>query len=367
MAQVKLENVIVRANTKVDKDDTDLVYYVGGEHFESGNITVEQKGLIAGSTIGPMFYYGFKAGQFLLVSRNPHLKKAGVVDFDGICSEKTFVLETANSEILLPEYLPFVLQNEKFWDYAVEHKHGSTNFFINWSTLANYEFNLPSIEEQKRIADIAWAAHDLKKSYKEQINAIDNLVKSQFIEMLSDVTEYRKISDLTEVVTGGTPSTAKDEYWENGDIAWLQSGCCQDCEVSQASKYITQKGYDNSAAKMMPPETVMIALTGATAGKIGYLTIKACGNQSITGILPCETIKPRFLYHFLMTQRGKILKDCVGAAQPHISQGYVKNYNIPVLPLKKQETFVAFAEQSDKSKLIAKQIRRNQYVYRSRF
>jgi type I restriction enzyme S subunit len=75
-------------NTKVDKDHTDLKYYVGGEHFESGNVTVTTC-LIEGSTIGPMFYYGFKAGQFLLVSETPHLKKAGVVDFDGICSEKT--------------------------------------------------------------------------------------------------------------------------------------------------------------------------------------------------------------------------------------------------------------------------------------
>ena len=132
MAKVKLSDVIIRANTKVDKDNTDLIYYVGGEHFCSGDVTVDQKGLIAGSTIGPMFYYGFKAGQFLLVSRNPHLRKAGVVNFDGICSEKTFVLESADPQVLSPAYLPFVLQNERFWNYAVEHKHGSTNFFINW-------------------------------------------------------------------------------------------------------------------------------------------------------------------------------------------------------------------------------------------
>ena len=132
-----------------------------------------------------MFYYGFKAGQFLLVSRNPHLKKAGVVDFDGICSEKTFVLQTANPEVLIPEYLPFVLQNDRFWDYAVEHKHGSTNFFINWSTLADYEFELPSIEEQNRVATLAWAAHRLKKEYQKLIEATDNLVKSQFIGLKS--------------------------------------------------------------------------------------------------------------------------------------------------------------------------------------
>ena len=146
MAHIKLKDVINRVQTKVDKDNTSLIYYVGGEHIESENVCITKRGLIEGSTIGPMFYYGFKAGDFLLVSRNPHLKKAGVVGFDGICSEKTFVLATANSEVLLPEYLPFILQNDTFWEYAYQHRHGSTNTFINWSTLANYEFELPNIE-----------------------------------------------------------------------------------------------------------------------------------------------------------------------------------------------------------------------------
>lgn len=72
MANVKLSNVIRRAQTKVDKDNTDLIFYVGGEHIVSENIRVHSRGIIAESTIGPMFYYGFKAGDFLLVSRNPH-------------------------------------------------------------------------------------------------------------------------------------------------------------------------------------------------------------------------------------------------------------------------------------------------------
>ena len=168
--------------------------------------------------------------------------------------------------------------------------------------------------------------------------------------MISGVPNFEAIGNLARVVTGGTPSTKKDEYWENGTIPWLQSGCCQDCDVSEASKYITQLGYNNSVTKMMPINTVMIALTGATAGKVGYLTFEACGNQSITGIMPSEKIIPRFLFYYLLINRDKILADCVGAAQPHISQGYVKKFEIPVLPKDKQKVFVELAEQSDKSK-----------------
>lgn len=152
--------------------------------------------------------------------------------------------------------------------------------------------------------------------------------------------KYKRIEELTTVVTGGTPSTGKSEYWDGGNIPWLQSGCCQNCDVDSTEKYITQEGYDNSSTRMMPPDTVMIALTGATAGKIGYLNFEACGNQSITGILPCNLLNQRFLFYFLLSQRDKILDDCVGGAQAHISQGYVKNIKVPVLPLDEQKQIV---------------------------
>lgn len=149
--------------------------------------------------------------------------------------------------------------------------------------------------------------------------------------------EYKKIGELTTVITGGTPATNIAEYWDTGDIPWLQSGCCQNCDVDRAEKYITQTGYENSNTKMMPPDTVMIALTGATAGKIGYLKFDACGNQSITGILPCDVLDQRYLFYYLLSKRAQILSDCIGGAQPHISQGYVKDILIPVLPIKEQK------------------------------
>ena len=91
---------------------------------------------------------------------------------------------------------------------------------------------------------------------------------------------------------------------------------------------------------MMSADTVMIALTGATAGKVGYLKFEACGNQSITGILPCESLNQRYLFFYLLSQREKILADCVGGAQAHISQSYVKNMTIPILAIKEQEQIV---------------------------
>jgi len=183
MTKVKLSDVVRRCQTKVNRYDTDLTYFVAGEHFDSGEMELNGRGEVAGSTIGPMFYYGFKPGDFLLVSRNPHLKKASRVEFAGICSEKTFVLESADENVLLSEYLPWVLQNDSFWDYAQKNRHGSTNSFINWSTLADYEFDLPKVGDQARMSELLWAAQDLRRNYRSLLVACDDVVKSQFVEM----------------------------------------------------------------------------------------------------------------------------------------------------------------------------------------
>lgn len=149
----------------------------------------------------------------------------------------------------------------------------------------------------------------------------------------------KSISEFAEVITGGTPSTTKPEYW-GGDIPWLNSGVLNDGDIKTPSKYITELGLNNSSAKMMPKDTVLIALTGATTGQVGYLTFAASANQSVTGILPSKEHHPRFLYYFLKTQRQKIQGDAFGGAQPHINQKYVKDFKVP-LPLLDDQIRVA--------------------------
>ncbi len=367
MERVKLSNVIVRANTKVDKDNTDLIYYVGGEHFESGSITVEQKGTIAGSTIGPMFYYGFKAGQFLLVSRNPHLKKAGVVDFDGICSEKTFVLETADKSLLLPEYLPFVLQNDRFWKYAIEHKHGSTNFFINWATLANYEFDLPSIEEQKRLAAIAWAAHRLKKEYKKLIEATDAFVKSQFIEMFGDPVKNTMewptmtLAHATEAIVSG--------QCINGDAGTLHPGQKAVLKVSavtygffDANEYKVIRDPNHITKGIYPKKGDLLFSRANTREYVGATALIEQDYPNL--MLPDKLwklvfkpqINPVFAKQFLShPEVRKVLSSMAtgtSGSMYNISMEKLKTLVIIVPEMELQQAFIRFVEQNDKSKFV---------------
>jgi restriction endonuclease S subunit len=142
-----------------------------------------------------------------------------------------------------------------------------------------------------------------------------------------------KLGEICDIVTGGTPDTSINEYWDNGDIPWLPSGTCQNCIIKSANTFITEEGLANSSAKIMPINTVVIALTGATTGKVGILNIEACANQSVTGILPNDALYYKYIFYYLMFSRNRILEDSYGGAQKHISQGYVKNFKIPQPPM----------------------------------
>jgi type I restriction enzyme S subunit len=145
-----------------------------------------------------------------------------------------------------------------------------------------------------------------------------------------------KISDFAEVITGGTPSTLVKEYWAGGTIPWLNSGELNKTYIYESENFITESGLKSSSTRLMPPETVLIALTGATTGLSALTKIEACANQSVTGILPSKNHSSDYLLHYLRTQRKQIIDKAWGNAQPHISQKFVKDLVIPLPSLQEQ-------------------------------
>lgn len=149
--------------------------------------------------------------------------------------------------------------------------------------------------------------------------------------------EWKKIDDFTDVATGGTPSRRIPEYWDEGTIPWLNSGELNQDIITYSRNFITKKGLKNSSARMMLKDSVLVALTGSTTGKTAYLTFEACANQSVTGILPSKNHNSQYLYHFLKTQKEVIFRKAWGAAQPHISQQFVKDFKVPLPNLETQK------------------------------
>lgn len=151
--------------------------------------------------------------------------------------------------------------------------------------------------------------------------------------------KYQRIEEFAKVATGGTPSTQVESYW-NGDIPWLNSGELNRGTIETSRNFITKAGLENSSARMMPVDTVLIALTGATTGVTALLKMEACANQSVTGILPSPNHIPKYLYYYLSSIRDSIIHQSYGGAQKHISQGFVKQILVPLPEIKAQKRIV---------------------------
>lgn len=149
---------------------------VGLEHLISGEILLENWDEGKDNT----FTKSFKKGQMLFGRRRAYLKKAAVAPFDGVCSGDITVIE-AIPEKMNTELLPFIIQNDLFFDYAVGKSAGSLSPRVKWESLKEYEFDLPDLNQQNDLVDLLKAAYRTKKAYQNLITATDNLVKSQFI------------------------------------------------------------------------------------------------------------------------------------------------------------------------------------------
>ena len=354
MARVRFGAVVVRANTKEDRFNTDKEFYVGGEHMDSGEFLVNKRGIIEGSNIGPMFYFGFKAGQVLLASRSPDLKKAGMVTFDGLCSEKTFVIQSKDEEVLLQSFLPAIVRSEDFWKYANDNQSGSVNHFINWSTFASYEFDLPSIEEQKKASDLLWAMERTKNAYRQLQIKTDELVKSQFIEMsalwqrdfkLKPLTCF--INNITYGFTNPMPDTEEGPWKVTAkDIV--------DGKIDYATaRKTSQEAYDALTDKSKPRIGDVLLTKDGTLGRVALVEDEGiCINQSVAAIRCNDNIIPQFLASILQMPeyQEKMLADAGGVTVRHLYITRVDKMLMLIPDMSSQEEWIAFVNQSDKSK-----------------
>ena len=229
---VKLGDVAHECRLTWSGDQTNIPI-VGLEHLIPGEIELYSWD----SNIEHTFSKKFVKGQVLLGRRRVYLKKAVMAPCDGICSGDITVIESTGG--ILPELLPFVIQNDRFFDYAMQGSAGSLSPRVKWEHLKNYEFPLPPLTEQKVLADKLWAAYRLKESYKKLLAATEEMVKSQFIEMFGDPmvndkqwSEYSCISEITQIVLGSTPNSKEPSYWD-GDIRWITPA-----EMTDQSYYI---------------------------------------------------------------------------------------------------------------------------------
>ena len=157
---------------------------------------------------------------------------------------------------------------------------------------------------------------------------------------------------MTDVISGGTPSRDKSEYWENGTIPWVKTTELQNNIIVNVDEYITEAGLNGSSAKLVPVGTVLVAMygQGKTRGMTAYLNIEACTNQACACILPSDRIDSMFMWEFLKLSYEKLRSLAQGAGQPNLNGNMIKNFQVLVPPIELQKEYVDFVRQTAKSK-----------------
>jgi len=335
-------NEIARESKSTFKGDKTDLPIVGLEHLIPGELTLTEYDVNTKNT----FTKFFRKGQVLFGRRRAYLKKASLAEFDGVCSGDIIVIEPIEGKVY-PDLLPFIIQNDRFFAYAVSKSAGGLSPRVKWQDIADYEFYLPPLSEQKVLADKLWAAYRLKESYKKLLLTTRDMVKSQFIEMFKDKGyPLEMIKSFADVSTGSTPSKAHPEYW-NGDKPWVSAEDMKSKYVYDTCEKVTNAGY--ATCKIIPVDTLMYVCRGSI-GVMAINKIECATNQSICRATCHDNVcNVEFLYHALMYQRDNIKKMGMGTSFKSLNQTTFSELEIELPPYEEQMKFVAIAEQADKS------------------
>ena len=358
MGQVKFGDVVKDVKINIDRTNNPYDYYVAGDHMDSEDLTIRRKGSFATDDVGPAFTRLFKPGQILYGSRRTYLKKVAVADFEGICSNTTFVLETKDEGILRQRLLPFIMLTEEFTKWSISKSKGSTNPYILFSDLANYEFDLPDIARQDELVELLWQAYATKESYKKMILATDEMVKSQFIEMFGRTTNSKfPVQKLSEVCSFKSGTTFSPEVeLQDGDYMYAKvadmnlSG--NETYIIRSTKYVNS---DIAKSTWLPKGSVVFPKRGAAihTNKKRILSQNTCVDLNTIGVIPGKDINTLFLYWFFKCLN--LSEICEDSGIPQINNKNLIPLDIVVPPMPEQIKFSIVAKQADKSKFELKQ------------
>jgi type I restriction enzyme S subunit len=156
--------------------------------------------------------------------------------------------------------------------------------------------------------------------------------------------QIKTLGEVCVTTSGGTPSRGNKAYY-NGSIPWVKSGELNKGVIYDTEEKITEEAIKNSSAKIFPKGTLLIALYGATIGKLAFLGVDAATNQAVCGIYQNENIDSKYLYNFLFNKKQDLVNQGIGGAQPNISQTILKKLEIPFPPIEIQQAIVSKIEE----------------------
>lgn len=330
---------------------------VGLEHIEPYDMLLHNSDINVETT----FTKSFKKGQILFGRRRAYQHKACVATFEGVCSGDITVIEPIERKVH-PDLLPFIVQNDDFFEHAIKGSNGALSPRVKWEHMANFEVNLPSLAEQKVLAEKLWAAYEVKQSYLKMIEATQEMVKSQFIEMFGSPATNNKGWFLTEMkavctyISDGSHYSPPDD--NNSLIPMLSvKDMTNDGFTYSDCKHLSSSEYQKLCANGCKPlkDDVLVAKDGSFFKYIFPLKeeIDQAILSSIAILRPNTSIlSPRFLCEYL---KSKEVIDIVerhyltGTAIHRVILRGFRDINIFLPPLELQKNFEEIYYQSEKA------------------
>lgn len=268
-----------------------------------------------------------------------------------ICSSLYEVFYVHRTDLLLPHYLELIIRQKWFTRYCEFLGQGSAREYCRFGNISEIEIEFPPIEEQQKIVEYNTAIEN-RIALKQKINdnlvavgtasiqknvgrgALINLTEAEMDSLIfPEDFKIKTVSEFcAETKSGSTPSRTNNEYWENGTISWVKSGEVHNNITLQTEEYITSLGLSESSTKLLPKDTVLMAMYGVTAGEVGYLAIEATTNQAICGMICRSKEEAAYLYFSLIQSQAAISRLSNGGAQDNLSKNFIDNIKIVVPP-----------------------------------
>lgn len=275
-----------------------------------------------------------------------------------ICSSLYEVFYVHREDIVLPEYLKLIVKQDWFTRYCEFLGQGSAREYCRFANISEINIELPDIEMQKkavycdkvineRIAlkrrindnlsqtgtaiirkNVGYAA--LINKTQAEINAL-SLQKGWCIKTISDYCADTK--------SGSTPSRSDNRYWIDGTIPWLKSGEVHNNITIGTEENITPLALKETSVKLLPPDTVLMAMYGVTAGEVGYLSISATTNQAICGMICNSKPEAAYLFFALIQSQEEASRLSNGGAQDNLSKNFIDGINIIVPDIQSINSF----------------------------
>lgn len=334
----KFEDIIFNITEKKKPVEEDKYNYIGLEHLESGNLFISKWG---SDTAPEGEKIVMKKGDVLFGKRRAYQKKVAISPIDGIFSAHGMVLRP-KEDVICKEFLPFFISSEAFLNEAIRISVGGLSPTVNWKDIKELEFDLPSLAEQKVLAEKLWAAYEVKQSYLKMIAATEEMVKAQFVEMFENSIKV-SINDLVDTIWGSSPDSSS--YNDKGEGVPFYQGKAEFGDLYIKSPVV----YCSAPIKMAKKNSILMSVR-APVGAVNLAIQDCCIGRGLASITPKEGFATTmFIYYALKYQEEEINRLGTGSTFKAINKDSYTKIKMPDANIEDQLSFVNIANQSDKS------------------